>query len=366
MNVLTWRMFSASSMKAAIHLGPNFKSNSEIYKNTKNSRILRMCSTLLENCFKNSLNKFWMWNAWNVHHRHGRSRQWPMIKQSNGRKRSMCVRWLRSLCRTSKRYARSSTKMERPRWRSQDVFVLPRCCGNPRWSCWIRVVKMFPGFSSSSVLREIQQDLEEKNIQPEDFKDQIISCQSSMTLSWKRMMKMYFECRRSQELRHEIHARRFLGPGSEEKWYGKSSQTVQSVNQLSVYGTVTNWCYQLGLTEEEKGRVGIPVDKKILTMVESEEVQLLVYLRLKHVETRCKVAPWASKHWIRRYGSHNSNILWSPGKRTKFDRMRTTDGEQLLLCAANIRVLDLIRKPRPWQLFPKAHLEVHVVENLDG
>ena len=34
-NVLTWRMFPTSSMKAAIHLGPNFKLNSETYKNMK-------------------------------------------------------------------------------------------------------------------------------------------------------------------------------------------------------------------------------------------------------------------------------------------------------------------------------------------
>ena len=34
-NVLILRMFMTSSMKAAIHLGPNYLSNSEIYKNTK-------------------------------------------------------------------------------------------------------------------------------------------------------------------------------------------------------------------------------------------------------------------------------------------------------------------------------------------
>ena len=34
-NVLTWRLFLASSMKAAIHLGSDFLTNSEIYKNTK-------------------------------------------------------------------------------------------------------------------------------------------------------------------------------------------------------------------------------------------------------------------------------------------------------------------------------------------
>ena len=33
-NVLTWGMFMASSMKAAIHLGPNYLANLEVYKNT--------------------------------------------------------------------------------------------------------------------------------------------------------------------------------------------------------------------------------------------------------------------------------------------------------------------------------------------
>ena len=37
-------------------------------------------------------------------------------------------------------------------------------------------------------------------------------------------------------------------------------QTVNSVNELSVYGPVANWCYQFGLTEEEKGRGVILVD----------------------------------------------------------------------------------------------------------
>ena len=38
-NVLTWRMFMASSMKAAIHLGPDFFSKWEIYKNTRFHKI---------------------------------------------------------------------------------------------------------------------------------------------------------------------------------------------------------------------------------------------------------------------------------------------------------------------------------------
>ena len=53
-------------------------------------------------------------------------------------------------------------------------------------------------------------------------------------------------------------------------------QTIHSVKQLSIHGAIAKWCHQFGLTEEEKGRVSALVDNKILTMVELEEVQLLV------------------------------------------------------------------------------------------
>ena len=51
--------------------------------------------------------------------------------------------------------------------------------------------------------------------------------------------------------------------------------TVHSVNQIGVYAAVTDWCYQFGLTNEEK-EVAISVDNGILTMVEPEEVEMLV------------------------------------------------------------------------------------------
>ena len=38
-NVLIWRMFMSSSMKAAIHLGPNNLANLEVYKNTNFEEI---------------------------------------------------------------------------------------------------------------------------------------------------------------------------------------------------------------------------------------------------------------------------------------------------------------------------------------
>ena len=48
------------------------------------------------------------------------------------------------------------------------------------------------------------------------------------------------------------------------------------MNQISVYAAVTDWCYQFGFTNEEKKQVAIPVDNGVLTMVEPEEVEMLV------------------------------------------------------------------------------------------
>ena len=73
------------------------------------------------------------------------------------------------------------------------------------------------------------------------------SCQCSMTLRGKRMMRIDRMPRRSQELRNEILAEghwTFLGPGSEEKWYG-SSDHARKVHQNGA--TIQrNWssCFQ--------------------------------------------------------------------------------------------------------------------------
>ena len=51
--------------------------------------------------------------------------------------------------------------------------------------------------------------------------------------------------------------------------------------------------------------------------------------------------------------------------------MGTTDGDQLLLCVENIRVLDLIQKTQALSAIPEGTTigpvqEVHVVKKLDG
>ena len=65
---------------------------------------------------------------------------------------------------------------------------------------------------------------------------------------------------------------------------GDSSNTeflfpsIHSENQLSTHGAAAKRCQQFGLTEEEKGRDDVSVDKSTLTSVPLDEVQFLVSL----------------------------------------------------------------------------------------
>ena len=53
---------------------------------TRNSRILKVYSTLLKSWQWNILKKFRMWNAWSIHHLPGRDQYYLMIMRSNGQR----------------------------------------------------------------------------------------------------------------------------------------------------------------------------------------------------------------------------------------------------------------------------------------
>ena len=184
-NVLTWGLFSASSMKAAIHLGPDFLMNSEIYKNTKIRKfnITRKLTKehsegiLIVECLDIFITVMDEINMG----------QWSSVQV--GDCKSMCLRWFRSLCRTGERYFRSNRKVERPSWRSHEVFVLPRCSGTWRRTDSIRVEK-------SQDFRTYHREHQARRLQGPDH------LHVNVQRHWveKEWWKMCFECRRCQEI----------------------------------------------------------------------------------------------------------------------------------------------------------------------
>ena len=76
-------------------------------------------------------------------------------------------------------------------------------------------------FESLSLLREIQNDLETKNIKPEDFMDQIIFMSVFNDIEWKKNDEDCIsnaEEIRNYAMKFLLGHWTFLGPGSEEKW----------------------------------------------------------------------------------------------------------------------------------------------------
>ena len=255
-----------------------------------------------------------------------------------------------------------------------------------------------------SFLQEIQKDLEEQNIQPENFKDRIIFMSMFNDILWKsddqncisnaENVKNYAKkflprhwtfgvqgrkrdgvmthggqwdrtankmVQQFKETRHSIFTSiSALSRGILKQKRGKSTihfngdsvktqllfQTVHSVNQISVNAAVTDWCCQFGLTNEEKEQVAVPVDNGILTMVEPEEVEML--LPPPSLALGNKMQGGASfRTWEKRVQ------LTQLCERTLFQyrvtarncyQIRPDDddgmGKNLLLHAENLRVLD--------------------------
>ena len=85
-NVLTWRLLWHRRWKLPYILG---RMSWRIRKSTwiRNSRMSRVCLILLQKIwYRNSLEKFWTWNAWDIHHHHGRDEYWQMIRRSSGQR----------------------------------------------------------------------------------------------------------------------------------------------------------------------------------------------------------------------------------------------------------------------------------------
>ena len=171
------------------HLGPDYQSKSEIYKNIKFEEIESLFN-MTQKLVVDSLKRFWMWNAWNIHHLLGRDRYYPMIKRSSGRRRKYVSVLIPFHCWTDKRQSRSNRKMEGSSVRTQVVFVLPRCSGSMEKQL-NSSGKMSKDFHHCLFFKNSNKTWREGTSSPSS-RTGSSSCQCSMTLSGKRMMRIVF------------------------------------------------------------------------------------------------------------------------------------------------------------------------------
>ena len=157
--------------------------------------------------------------------------------------------------------------MDRTTWRSQKVSLVRRSGSWPR-SNWSGVENS-PGFTTLIILKEIQMDLERKNKEPQNFKDQIIFVSVFNDIGWK---KNHDNCisnaEKSQELYKEVSTRtldfsgsRFgkeivrqliwwtIGTVQPTKWHSNSKKLVVRFSQPPVLWFAECW---------NKGKANVP------------------------------------------------------------------------------------------------------------
>ena len=194
-------------MKAAIHSGPNYVSNSELYKDTKFEDIESVLNITQKLVMEHSE------EILNVKRLEYSSPSWARSVLTNDRaikwtKAKVCVYADSVLCvgqmrDTPEAIERWKGRMEGLRLYSsyQDAVGVDGEAIDFEW-------KNFPGFSSLSIRQEIQRDLEKREIQPEEFKDGIIFMSMFNDIEWKTKDKNCISNgEESQELRNEILAR---------------------------------------------------------------------------------------------------------------------------------------------------------------
>ena len=223
-NMLIWEMFMSSSMKAAIHLGPNYLANLEVCKNTNFEEI--------ESIF-NITEKWIMEHSeeiLNVKRLVSSSASWTRSTLDN----DQAVKWARSkvfvdadsvLCLGQM----NDSKEALARWEGQveglKMYPFDQEAVGIDGEAIELEWNIFPGFSSLAILQEIQQDLVRKNIKPDEFKDWFIFMSMFIDIDWSKRKNdenCFLNAVKVKEYAMKFSQGHwtFLGLGSEEKWYG--------------------------------------------------------------------------------------------------------------------------------------------------
>ena len=202
-----------SPRKAAIHLGPNYVSKSETYKNTKCEEMNSLFNITLKLVVEHSeeiLNVKCLEYSSPSYARSALAKD-QAVKWA---KAAVCVHLDSFLCVGQVKHIQGATA----RWKgpvedlkkSSSYQVAVGIDGEAIEFEWHN----FPGFSSLSVLEEIRRELAGKKSSPKSSRTESSSCQCARTLlgQKERMMKIVVQMPEKSGITR--------GPRSEEKWYG--------------------------------------------------------------------------------------------------------------------------------------------------
>ena len=222
-----------------------------------------------------------MFNAhWNMHHNHGRDQHSSTINRSNGRKQNLVSTLILFYVLVGWNKVQSSRKMEKPSWRSQDVSSYQDVVGidGETIELEMKISRIFDIVCNSRNPESFgREDNPKRELRGPDHLHVNVQWHSVENRWWD----LHLERWESQEVREDNkmvqQLKEIVHPiititsawsrGILKQKRGRITihfngdtvntellfQTVQSVNQISVCAAVTDWCYQFGSTNEEKG-----------------------------------------------------------------------------------------------------------------
>ena len=147
-----------------------------------------------KNWFRNSLEKFWMWNAWDIHHHHERDEYWQMIRRSSGQRQEFFVYADSVLCLGQTEQGSGAAEKWKGKFEDikmyspyQDAVGIDGEAIELEWK--------IQDFSILSILQEIQKALIQKNIQPKEPNHLRVNGQRHLVeIRWSELHHKRREC----------------------------------------------------------------------------------------------------------------------------------------------------------------------------
>ena len=297
---------------------------------TRTSKSFRICSTSPRSWYTSNA-RFWMWEWLNVHLVHGRDPRWLMIRRTCGQRQKYEFIQIQSYGWEKWQNLWMQIEDGKVKWKNFNKLILTKnnlqLMENRLSSSGI----FSPGRTSLEFLRKTQKDLQERNIEPENFES---SCRCSMILIGREeeIQNSVFQIpnksrttrrnsRRSTGHSLDLEAKRSgmenqitILKGNDKTqptWWWNTSRNLDihyskvflrrgflrkkkqqgdhappcgcfehrafvfhSANQLCIYGAVARWCEDFGMKSDETPPK--TSNDKILKEVRPEEMTSLV------------------------------------------------------------------------------------------
>ena len=185
--------------------------------------------------YRNSLKKFWMWNAWDIHHHHERDQCWQMMRRSSWRRQEYFVYADSVLCLGETEEGSGAAEKWKGKLEDIKMYSPYRDAVGIDGEAIELEWKKFQDFSRLSILQEIQKDLIQKNIQPKEPNHLRVNVQRHL---WKSDDR---NCISNAEKVNDYAKQflpghwTFLGPGSETTWYGGSHEQQLKENKTPYF-----------------------------------------------------------------------------------------------------------------------------------